>query len=148
MGLRDELQRAQQEALRGKQAEVLATLRVLWSSIRTEEINQRKELSDEEIVAVIARQVKQSHDALSDFTKGGRADLVAKTEQEIALLQSYLPKQMTDEEIRAVVSRVIASSGAVGAKDVGRVMGLAMKEMKGTADGNRVRGIVTELLTE
>ena len=146
MGLRDEIQRGREEALKGRQAEVLGILRVLWSSIRTEEIDARKELNDEEIIGIISRHVKQLQDALIDFTKGGRADLVEKTQREIQLLQSYLPQQLTDEEITNILSRLITANGPAGPKDVGKMMGLAMKEVKGVADGNRVRRILMELL--
>lgn len=148
MGLRDDIQRAMEEALKGRQAEVLGTLRVLWSSIRTEEIDARKEFGDAEIIAIVGRHMKQLKDALADFAKGGRTDLVEKTEREIRLFESYVPKQLSDEEIRAVLSRIITASGASGAKDIGKVMGVSMKEMKGVADGNRVRQMLTELLRD
>lgn len=142
MTLRDDIQRAVREAMKAKDQASLETMRMLWAAIRNEEISQRVVLSPDAIVAVISRQVKQLQDSLKDFTAGGRIDLVDKTNAEIALLATYLPEQLSDERLRAAVDLVIAATGAAGAGDLGKVMGAVMKEVKGTADGNRVRAMV------
>ncbi|MFA5937392.1 MAG: GatB/YqeY domain-containing protein [Candidatus Paceibacterota bacterium] len=144
MGLRDDIQRAQTDALKMKESEKLSTLRMLWSAIRTEEINQRKELEDSDIVAVVSRQIKQLQDSLHDFRTANRTDLADKADKEIALLQTYLPKQLSDEELAAVVDRIVTDAKANGVADAGRVMGMVMKEVKGVADGNRVREMVAK----
>lgn len=146
MPLREDVQQAQLAAMKSKDAHALDTIRLLWSAIRNEEIDRKVTLDDDAVRAVVARQVKQLSDALADFRSGGRADLVAKTEAEIALLSGYLPAQMSDTDVRETAKRVIASTGAAGPKDLGKAMGAVMKEINGAADGNRVRAIVAELL--
>ena len=148
MPLRDQIQKAQQEALRAKDSARLTTLRLLWSAIRTEEINERKELGDIEIVAVVSRQVKQLEDALRDFTAANRQDLIDKGKQEIELLKTYLPTQLTDEELTQYIKQAITAVNAATVKDIGRVMGVVMKQVQGKADGNRVRAIANQLLPQ
>lgn len=132
--------------MKKKDAASLGTLRLLWSAIRTEEINEKKTLDDDGVLAIVSRQIKQLLDAMKDFETGGRADLVERAKAELALLGAYMPAQMSDEELAATVRRVIADAVASGAKDIGRVMGAVMKEVKGKADGNRVRQKALELL--
>lgn len=146
MPLREDVQRAVRDAMKRKDVPALETVRLLWSAIRNEEIDRKGTLDDDGVQAVATRQVKQLSDALSDFQKGGRADLVAKTEAEIALLSQYLPEQMGDDDVREICKRVIAATGAVGVSELGKTMGAVMRETKGAAEGNRVRAIVAELL--
>ncbi len=146
MPLRDDIQRAQATALKERQADRLSTLRMLWSAIRNEEINQRVELDDTGVQGIVARQVKQLADALKDFEAGHRDDLADKARAEIALLQTYLPTQLSDQELQTIVEQVVKDSGGVQADQVGKVMGMIMKEVKGRADGNRVRAMVTALV--
>ena len=146
MALRDDIQSAQTTAMKARQTETLSTLRMLWSAIRNEEINLRQELTDEEVIGVVSRQIKQLRDSATDFVKGGRNDLAEKANTEIKLLETYLPAQMSDDELESVTKKIIADMSAKGAGDVGKVMGNVMKQVKGKADGNRVRNIVTRLL--
>ncbi|HYE59797.1 MAG TPA: GatB/YqeY domain-containing protein [Candidatus Kapabacteria bacterium] len=147
MSLRDSIRQAQTQAMKDRNAEVTDMLRMLWSQIRNEEIAQQHDVTDEDIVQIVSRQVKQLQDALQDFTKGGRTDLIEKTNKEIAFLQQYLPVQLSDEELETIVKEVIAASGAASGNDTGKVMGTVMKQVKGKADGNRVREMVTRLLS-
>ena len=147
MPLREQIQSAQKEALKDRDAERLSTLRMLWSAIRTEEINQQRELAEAEIVAVVSRQIKQAQDALQDFERGARQDLIQKAQLEIDLLRGYLPAQLSDEALLAVVDKILGSASFTGAPDIGRVMGLVMKEVKGQADGSRVRALVAKKLS-
>lgn len=146
MPLRDDIQQAQTAALKARDAARLSTLRMLWSAIRTEEINQQAELSDEGIVAVVSRQLKQLRDSLADFERGGRDDLVAQARVEMQLLEAYLPAQLSDSDLETVVKRVITQTGVADQSGIGRVMGMVMKEVQGKADGTRVRVMVTRLL--
>lgn len=147
MPLRVNILDAQKDAMKEKAEARLATLRMLWSTIRNQEIDKgHKELTDEEIQKIVATQIKQLKDAISDFTKGGRADLVAKAEAEIKILQAYLPEQMSDEELKALAEKVIKDSGLSGLDSAGKIMGLVMKEVKGRADGNRVKEVVNKIL--
>ncbi|MBP9695025.1 MAG: GatB/YqeY domain-containing protein [Candidatus Magasanikbacteria bacterium] len=147
MALRDDIQSAQTSAMKARQTETLSTLRMLWSAIRNEEINLRQELTDEEVVGVVSRQIKQLRDSATDFAAGGRIDLAEKANAEIKLLETYLPVQMSDDELDSVTKKIINDLSATGVGDVGKVMGNVMKQVKGKADGNRVRNIVTRLLS-
>lgn len=139
MPLRDNVKSAQDAALKSRNSASLSTLRMLWSGVRTEEINQQKELDDAGVVAVVWRQIKQLEDSQKDFAAGGRLDLTEKAKAEIAILAQYLPVQMNDDELEEAVKAEIEIARAAGSADVGRVIGRVMKSVKGKADGNRVR---------
>ncbi|KKW42274.1 MAG: hypothetical protein UY92_C0009G0078 [Candidatus Magasanikbacteria bacterium GW2011_GWA2_56_11] len=124
----------------------LSILQLALSALKNEQIALGRDLSTEEAQAVLRRQVKQLQDALADFRSGGRDDLAAAAEGEIAILETYLPEPLSDEELEAIARRVIAAAGASSPGDVGRVMGSVIKEVKGQADGGRVRAIVSRLL--
>jgi uncharacterized protein YqeY len=147
MSLREKIQERQIAAMKAKEKELLEVLRLLMSSIKNEEIETKKELSDEEVQAVAGRQVKQLQDALKDFIKGGREDLVVKTKSEIEIISEYLPEQLSDDKLDELTKKAIAEVQASGPQDIGKVMGVLMKEVKGRADGNRVREVVAKNLS-
>lgn len=147
MSLRQTISEAQKIALKGHDEDTLGILRVLWSAIKNMEIDKKHELSDEEIQTVVAIQVKQLNDALKDFVSAQRQDLINKTTKELAVLKKYLPIQISDQELEAVIKRVINESGSPGLSELGKVMSLVMKEVKGKADGNKVREWVSKLLS-
>lgn len=125
-------------------------LRMCEGEMKNDAIEKKEEIADlteEENLAVIKRLVKQRKDSASQFADGGRDDLAQKENQEIEILAAYLPAQASDDEIRSVVVQVIATVGATSQADMGKVMGLAMKELGGNADGNDVRRIVLETLS-
>lgn len=105
-------------------------------------------LSDDEVIGVISSQVKQRKDSISEFEKANREDLVQKEKEEMAVLTVYLPKQMSEDEVRKIVSDAIAKTGANSVKEMGRVMAFIMPQVKGKADGTMVSGIVKELLSK
>jgi uncharacterized protein YqeY len=124
-------------------------LRLVVSAVKNTEIEKglREEgLADDEVVSVLSRLVKQRKDSAEQYLKGGRQDLAEKEQQEIELLLTYLPKQLGEEEIKKAVLETIAETEATSQADLGKVMGLAMKKMKGQADGNLVRQIAESLL--
>lgn len=124
-------------------------LRMCEGAMKNDAIEKKKDvadLTDEENIAIIRRLVKQRKDSASQFVDGGRDDLAQKENQEIDILAAYLPAQANDDEIRVVVEKVIATSGATSQADMGKVMGMAMKDLDGNADGNDVRRIVLEIL--
>ena len=147
MSLRNEIQDKIHMAMKAGDAKKLAVLRLLKSAIKNEEIQLQKELSDEQVQSVAARQVKQLAEALKDFEAGGRQDLVTQTKEEIEIMSVYLPEQMSDSELSVIVDKAIESTNSKTQQDVGKVMGLVMKEAKGKADGNKVREIVSKKLT-
>lgn len=148
MSLKDTIKKDQITAMKAKDKATLGTIRMLLSAIANEEIDKQEALTDEDIQKVAARTVKQLNDAIKDFDAGGRADAVEEARAEIAVLQNYLPAQLSDEELRPIVEKVIADTGASAPSDMGKVMGAVMKEVGSGADGNRVRTMVSELLAQ
>lgn len=133
-------------AMRAKDKERLAVIRMLKASLQNEEIKVGHELNADEELTILSREMKQRRDSLAEFEKAGREDLSEKVKIEIAIVENYLPAQLTDEEIRQIVAQAIADTGATSAKEFGKVMGAVMPKIKGKADGNQVNAIVKELL--
>jgi uncharacterized protein YqeY len=134
-------------ALKNKEKTKLSVIRMLKSSIKKVEIEKRHALSDDEVLEVIVREVKQRQDSLAEYEKAGREDLAQKEKEEIEILQSYLPEQLSEEEVRAIVEQVIAEVGATSKADMGKVMGAIMPKVKGKADGRLVNRLVQESLS-
>jgi len=144
--LKERLDQAFKEALKGQQQTVLSTLRMLKTAIRHKEVELKHPLSEAEILAVINSQAKQRRDAVAEYQKAGRQDLASKEEEELSVLLSFLPAQLTPEELEAEVARIIAQVGASSPKDMGKVMKTAMAELAGRADGKVVQEIVRRRL--
>lgn len=124
----------------------LEVIRFLRAAMKYVEIDRHAPLTDEDILGIIAKQVKQLKDSMAEFEKGGRSDLIAKAQAEVDVLSGYLPEQMDEAELRELVRQVIAEVGAQGPKDMGKVMGPLVTRTKGRADGKLVNQIVRELL--
>jgi hypothetical protein len=124
----------------------VTVLRLVKAGVKNAEIAQGAPIDDAGVIDVITREVKQHRESITEFTKGNRQDLVAKEEAELATLMEYLPKQMSREEVVAVVRQVIEQVGAAGPGDKGKVMSQLMPQLKGRADGREANDIVTELL--
>jgi uncharacterized protein YqeY len=124
----------------------LEAIRILKAEIKNVEIEKKRPLTDDEILEVITKQVKKLKDSIADFEKGGRSDMAAKVEADVAVLVEYLPQAMSEAEIRELAQQVIAEVGAQGPKDLGKVMGPILSRTKGRADGKLVNQIVKELL--
>jgi len=139
-------------ALKSQEAVMLSTLRMVLSAIHNREIEKRVkivepvELTEEEILAVVRSEVKKRKDAIVEFERGGRRDLVEKERTELQVLERYLPVEFLDEEIKKIVQEVIGQLGTVTKKDFGRVMGETMKRVRGRASGDRVSAAVREEL--
>jgi uncharacterized protein len=123
-------------------------LRMAQNSIYSVEKKDRRELSDDEVVGVITREVKTRRESVEAFRKGGREDLAAKEEAEIAILADYLPAQLDDAAISALVDEAIAATGASNARDMGKVMGWLSPKTRGRADGRRVSEMVASALAK
>ncbi len=132
--------------MRARNRERLETLRFLKSQIQLVEKNNLKELDDDGVTDVITKQAKDRRESIEMFGQGGRADLVAKEESALAILQEYMPEQMDAEAIEALASQVIADVGASGPGDRGKVMGRIMPQVRGKADGSQVNAVVSRLL--
>jgi len=125
-----------------------STLRLLMASIGNAEIAKRATLDDADILGIIAKEVRQRQESIESFKQGNRPDLVAKEEAEMAVLQEYLPQQMTREEVVKAARQVIGEVGAQGPGDKGKVMPKIIAQLKGRADGREINAVVTELLQE
>ena len=149
MTLRDRLTEDMKQAMKDKEAGKLklSVIRMVRSAAKNVEIDRRKELDDNELLDVVAKEVKMRRDSLDEFRKAGRPELLAVLEQEIAILMEYLPEQMSEAEVRALVTQAVADAQAASAKDMGKVMALLMPKVKGRADGKLVNTIVKELLS-
>ncbi len=148
MSLKEKLTADMKEAMKAREAgkERLSVIRMVRGAIRQQEIDGKKELTDDDVLAVIGKEVKQRRDSIEEFQKGGRDDLVKQNEAEIAILMEYLPQQLTEDEVRTLVKEAIAATGAATPKDMGKVMKELMPKVKGRADGKLVNTIVRELL--
>lgn len=122
------------------------TVRFALAAIQNESVAKRGELDDAAIEAVLRKQTKMRRESIEAFTKGGRAELAAKEAKELAILESYLPKQLDEAAVRAAALRAIADTGATGPREQGKVMQKLMPELKGQADGGMVSRVVSELL--
>jgi len=122
------------------------TLRMLSSAMKQIEVDERKELSDEEIIQIIQKQIKQRNEAATQYKDAKRDDLYEKEINEIAVFERYLPKQLSDDELQEEISSIIAEIGANSMRDMGKVMGIANKKLVGKADGKRISGVVKQLL--
>lgn len=122
-------------------------LRLLKSSIQNASIAKKAELTDEEVFKLIQREIKQRQDAIVEYKKGNRDDLAAKDESEIAILKTYLPSELSDQELEQIISETISSIGAQNPADFGKVMGAVMPKVTGRATGDRVSATVKKLLS-
>jgi len=147
VGLKQKLSDDLKQAMRGGDGVKRSVIRLVMASIRNAEIAQRTVLDeDKDILGIIAKEVRQRRESIEAFKQGDRQDLVAEEEAEIAILNEYLPRQMSREEITAAVRRVIEEVGAQGPRDKGKVMPQLIAQLKGKADGREINAVVTELL--
>ena len=147
MSLYQQLDQALKAALKSQQPVAASTLRMLKSAIRYREVELKRSLSEDELLAVVATQAKQRRESVAEYTKAARPDLAKKEEEELSILLSFLPRQLSSAECEAEVSGVIAELGASGPKDLGRVMKAAMARLAGRADGKVIQGIARQRLS-
>lgn len=133
-------------AMKAQEKERLSTIRMLQSALKNEQINAGHELSDEEAMSVIRKAVKQRQDSIEQYTNAGRTKLADKERSEMELLKTYLPAELSEEELESGVREIIASTGAQSKKDLGKVMKEASARFKGRADGKKIQELVSRLL--
>lgn len=146
VSLLTDLNQDMKTAMKAKDKERLTTIRMLKSAVQNEEISQGGELSEEQELTVLSREKKQRVESLNEFKSAGRDDLVEKLETEIEIVDSYLPEQLSTQEVREIVQETINQTNASSMKDMGKVMGALMPKVKGKADGGLVSSIVKEEL--
>ena len=146
MNLQERLAHDLKDAMRAKDQTRLLAIRSIRAAITEREKEGTGPPTDEDLVAIVQKQAKQRRDALQQYEDAGREDLAQKERDELEIIAAYLPEQLSDEEIYRVVQDIVTRTGATSMKDMGRVMGEVMSELKGRADGNRVRVTVQQLL--
>jgi len=147
MGIKEQIKADIKEAMRAKDTARRDTLRNLNAAIKQVEVDTRKELSDSDVEAILAKYAKQREDALKQFKEAGREDLVAKEEAELAIVKSYLPEPLEGKELENAVKEVIQEVGATSMRDMGKIMGAIKAKYGSRADGGKVNKIVKELLS-
>ena len=146
MTLKERLEEDIRNAMRSRDQERLESLRFLKSKIQLTEKNQLKELDEPGVVEVLSKQAKERRESIQMFQAGNRPDLVAKETAALAVVEEYLPPQMSDEELSQIIAEAIQQVGAASERDKGQVMGKVMPQVKGRADGAQVNALLTELL--
>ncbi|GGJ63065.1 hypothetical protein GGR02_001346 [Anoxybacillus voinovskiensis] len=147
MSLLERLNDDMKQAMRNKEKEKLSVIRMVKAALQNEAIKLGKTLSEDEELTVLARELKQRKDSLQEFENAGRSDLVDKTKEEIRILQLYMPKQLSEEELAEIIRQTIAEVGASSKADMGKVMGAIMPKVKGKADGSLVNKLVQQYLS-
>lgn len=131
-------------AMKNQDKERLSVIRMVKGAIQMSELNKKHELSDEEVIEVISKEIKSRKDSINEFKKGGREDLVEKTQSEIDILSEYLPKQLTEEELNEIIDKVFEEVKPESSKDMGKVM----KELKPQVNGKADMGLVSKIVKE
>ncbi|MFD1425661.1 uncharacterized protein YqeY [Kroppenstedtia sanguinis] len=144
MNLMEQLNQDMKTAMKNKDKTALTIIRMVRSSIKNREIELKHPLTEEEVLDVVTKELKQQKDSLQEFEQAGREDLAQKARDEIAVLEKYMPEQLTEAELKKIVQEAIASTGAVSKADMGKVMKAVMPQVKGRADGKWVNRLVQE----
>ncbi len=147
MPLSDDIRKDMFSASKAGNTSESEILKMVLAVVKNEEISKGEKLTEEEIVKVIRKESKKIQDSINEFTKMNREDLVEKEKSQLKVIEKYLPALLDESKVREIVKKAIETSNAKDMRDMGRVMGIAMKELNGQADGNMVREIVQELLS-
>ena len=142
MTLREKINADMKAAMKAREPEKLGAIRLLTAALKQKEVDERIELTDDLILAIIEKMLKQRKDSIAQFTAGNRLDLVAKEEFEVGVLAAYMPQQLSDAEVMEILNHVIAETGATSAKDMGKVMNALRPKMAGRADMGKLSGMV------
>ena len=142
MALRDQLTEDIKSAMKARETERLNALRLLSAAVKQREVDERITLDDAAVVAVIEKMIKQRKDSISQYEKAQRQDLADKEKYEISVIEAYMPQQLSQAEVDAIVAEAIAATGAKSAADMGKVMGVVKPKLAGRADMGRVSGLV------
>ena len=146
MSLKEQIFADMKTAMREKNASRLESIRMLRAAVQRVEVDEQKEVDDAQVLAIVEKQIKQSKDAIAQFTQGERADLAEKEQVHVDNLMVYLPEQLSDDEVADAVAKAIADVGAESMKDMGKVMGLLKGQLQGKADMGKVSGLIKSQL--
>ncbi|WP_338826455.1 GatB/YqeY domain-containing protein [Neomoorella thermoacetica] len=144
--MKEKLTRDMKEALKAHDKIRLQTIRMVLASIKNVEIDKQHPLNDEEIAGVIQKEIKMRQDSLEQFSRGGREDLVEQTRTELKVLEDYLPRQLTEAELKEIIQQTIQETGATSKREMGKVMAALMPKIRGRADGRKANELVKEIL--
>jgi uncharacterized protein YqeY len=147
MSLKDRIQQDVKDAMRAKEKQRLATIRLITAAIKQREVDERIELDDEQVLVVLDKMCKQRRESISQFEKAGRDDLIAREASELEIIQGYLPEQLGEDEIAAMIDIVMAETGASSIKDMGKVMGQLKPKLQGRADMAAVSALIKSKLS-
>ena len=147
MSLRDQINDDLKAAMRSGETVRRDTIRLLTAALKQREVDERKTLTDADVLAVIEKMIKQRRDSISQFEQGGRQDLADKEKQELTLLQTYMPQAMGEEELAAAIAAAVSETGAAGPADMGKVMAVLKPKLAGRADMGKVSAAVKARLT-
>ena len=151
MGLKEQIGEDIKTAMKSKDKVRLQTVRGIKKAILEKEVELRpkgqESLTEEQEIELLSQQAKQRRDSIEQFKNAGRDDLAEKETQELAIIETYLPEQISDRELESIIDEIIATSGATSVKDLGKVMGPAMKQLKGKADGKKIQTLVRSKLS-
>ncbi|MAS35653.1 MAG: glutamyl-tRNA amidotransferase [Anaerolineaceae bacterium] len=145
---RPKMQEALKEAMKNRDAQRRNVIRLTQSAIKQVEIDTRKELSTEDVVAILQKEAKSRRESIDEMTAAGRTETAAEAEAELRILEEFLPQQLSRAEVEALVQQAIAETGASSPADMGKVMGKLMPQVKGRADGGMVSQVVRESLSQ
>lgn len=148
MSLSEKLMADLKESMKNKDSIKKSVVTLIRAAVKQKEVDDRVTLTDDDIQDIISKQLKQRKDALVDFERAGRQDLVDETNQEIEIIASYLPQQLTDEELETIVADAIKEINAQSLKDMGKIMGIVNEVAKGRADGKRISDLTKKLLAK
>ena len=148
MTLKEQITEDMKSAMRAKEAERLGTIRLLLAAIKQREVDERITVDDAGIIAIIEKLIKQRKDSIEQFQKAGRTDLVDQESKELAILQAYMPAQLSAAEVQSAIQKVIADLGANGPQDMGKVIGALKAQLAGKADMGMVSGLVKAALAK
>jgi len=148
MSLKQQITEDMKAAMRAKDTARLGAIRLLLAAMKQREVDERVELSEADIISIIEKMNKQCRDSISQYESAGRQDLADVEKFEMAVLQTYMPKQLGEAEIKAAVGEAIATSGAAGPQDMGRVMGILKAKLAGRADMGKVSALIKAQLTK
>ena len=148
MTLKETLSEDMKTAMRAKDSEKLATIRLINAAIKQREVDERIELGDDQVLSVIEKMIKQRKDSITQFEAGGRQDLADKEKAEITVLAAYMPAQMSEAEVQAEVAAAVTQAGASGPQDMGKVMAVLKPKLAGRADMTAVSALVKAALTK
>lgn len=146
-GIKQRISDDVKNAMRSKDKERLATLRMITAAIKQKEVDERADLDDGRVLAVLDKMAKQHRDSIEQYQKAGRDDLVAKETSELEVVTSYLPEQLSEEEIRQIIKETIEATGASSMQDMGKLMGQLKPRLQGRADMGKVSGLIKQALS-